>query len=508
MAKKFVPSQQQQAFFDWGLNGTGNAFVEAVAGAGKTTSLLELTSLLLSTTHKIRIIIVAYSKKIATELTGKIKERKMPFPAVSASTFHSFGFKAWMFHTRNNCKFNGFKIKNILDGFNQTENMSVGYNAFVAELVSLAKQHVLGPNDDIERFREIVAHHDLYSNLDKDHNAREGIEWAIRTLKASNDQARNVMDYDDMIYLPVYFDIKVFQHDFVLVDEAQDTNPARRKLAAKMIFPGHGRLIFVGDRHQAIFGFTGADNNSVDVIVNTFKCKQLPLTVSYRCPKLIVAQAQQFVDHIQSADTANDGVVEEIERGDFEKNFPQFDKKDAVLCRKTAPLVSLAYQLIAKGIACHVEGRDITSQIKALISKWRIKRADKFLEKLEDWEQTQVARLTEKKKETAAQAIQDRCETIRILADGCQTVQCIIDKVDSIFGDSDSDDPKEKAKCDNLTLSTVHKSKGREFPTVYILGWNEYMPSPMAKQAWEKDQEKNLQYVAITRAEKKLVYVG
>lgn len=39
--RKFVPSPQQQAVFDWVESGRGNAFIEAVAGAGKTTTLIE-----------------------------------------------------------------------------------------------------------------------------------------------------------------------------------------------------------------------------------------------------------------------------------------------------------------------------------------------------------------------------------------------------------------------------------------------------------------------------------
>ena len=58
-----------------------------------------------------------------------------------------------------------------------------------------------------------------------------------------------------------------------------------------------------------------------------------------------------------------------------------------------------------------------------------------------------------------------------------------------------------------LTLSTVHKSKGREWQRVYILGRAKYMPSPYAKKAWQIEQESNLEYVAITRAIAELIDV-
>jgi superfamily I DNA/RNA helicase len=51
-----------------------------------------------------------------------------------------------------------------------------------------------------------------------------------------------------------------------------------------------------------------------------------------------------------------------------------------------------------------------------------------------------------------------------------------------------------------LTLSTVHKSKGREWTRVYALGRAKFMPSPYAKKEWQMVQESNLEYVMITRA--------
>ena len=51
-----------------------------------------------------------------------------------------------------------------------------------------------------------------------------------------------------------------------------------------------------------------------------------------------------------------------------------------------------------------------------------------------------------------------------------------------------------------LTLSTVHKSKGREWSHVVLWGRNAFMPSKYARKDWQADQEKNLMYVAVTRA--------
>lgn len=499
----FIPSPQQAAFFDWALNGKGNAFVEAVAGAGKTTSLMECTNLLMKATNDNDnlVMIVAYSKAIARELSAKIKARGWFWKAVQASTFHSAGWKAWTFRAKG-CKLNEYKTRDIMGKMQIPE----GYESFIETLVSLAKNHVLDYRAHGEMM-DLVHHHNLQSELDKGQTVDEGIEWASRVLKRSDDLRYEQADYDDMIYLPVKYDIRMFQYKFVMVDEAQDTNPARRMMAAKMVAPG-GRAIFVGDRHQAIFGFTGADSDAVDLIIKSFNCTSLPLTVTYRCPKSVVSAAQAYVSHIEAHATAPEGEVIRMTTEQFKADYSKLLPTDAILCRKTAPLVSLAYELIRKGIPCHVEGRDIGKGLKKLLTRWKVKTIDAYMKKLDEYERTQVERFVKARKETAAEAIKDRCATIRILADGCADVACMVAKVDSLFGNSDSENETERERFNNLTLSTVHKSKGREWGNVYVLGFSEYMPSPMAKQAWEKQQENNLIYVAFTRAQSKLALVG
>ena len=65
----------------------------------------------------------------------------------------------------------------------------------------------------------------------------------------------------------------------------------------------------------------------------------------------------------------------------------------------------------------------------------------------------------------------------------------------------------DEPNTSRLTLSTVHKAKGLEFETVFILDFDKYMPSKWAAQDWQKVQERNLIYVAVTRAKNKLVYI-
>lgn len=502
----FVPSPQQHNFFDFEVNGRGNCFLEAVAGAGKTTSLMKLCEIMMKVSNGfINTIIVAFSKKIERELDARIKKAGWNFRDVQASTFHSYGWKVWRKIAKNVREPNTFKTVNICNDLHIDE----GYHSFIKTLVSLAKNHLLSP-EDATKMMELVEHHDLASDLDEGYPLHKAIQYAQEVFRVSNDRRFEVCDFDDMIYLPVFFKAKGgWRYDRVMVDEAQDTNAARRELAAMMLKPG-GRIYWVGDRHQAIFGFTGADAAAVDIITKSFKCEQLPLTVTYRCPKKVVAEAQKYVSHIIAHESAPEGQVETIgSMTEFPAHFEKLNQKDAILCRKTAPLVELAYQLIRKGIACHVEGKDIGTNLRNLLTRWkRVKTVDAYLPRLEEWERKQVDRLMQKGNETAADSVRDRCDTLRVICEGCEKITDAVAKVDAMFGDEFDVNGNPNPAFQTLTLSTVHKSKGREWKNVYIYGFKEWMPLPMAKQKWEQEQEKNLQYVAITRAVERLVYVG
>src|SRR6202035_4049275 len=102
---------------------------------------------------------------------------------------------------------------------------------------------------------------------------------------------------------------------------------------------------------------------------------------------------------------------------------------------------------------------------------------------------------------TQAEALADRVDTIFALMQGCETIDALKARINAMFVDSDNE-PRP-----TLTLSTVHKAKGREWTRVYVLGMHQYMPSKWARQQWQKQQETNLIYVALTRAMSELIVV-
>ena len=105
-------SPQQSAFLAWAKNGTGSCVLEAVAGAGKTTTLVAAVRDLVGTTA-----IVAYNKKIAEEL----QERINGMPNAKAGTVHSFGFAA-IRKAFGSVKVSSYKVENIVTELINDEN--------------------------------------------------------------------------------------------------------------------------------------------------------------------------------------------------------------------------------------------------------------------------------------------------------------------------------------------------------------------------------------------------
>ena len=105
------------------------------------------------------------------------------------------------------------------------------------------------------------------------------------------------------------------------------------------------------------------------------------------------------------------------------------------------------------------------------------------------------------------QSVTDKAETViciidALLADGKTSVEDFITFVTNLFGDT-----KDGEQAQVLTLSTIHKSKGREWNKVYWL-YPELSPSRYARKEWELEQEQHLCYVCVTRSKYELVCIS
>lgn len=495
MNTPFLPSPQQATYFTWITDDTGSCVLEAVAGAGKTSTLIYGLTLMSGT-----VFFGAYNKKIAEEIASRAVAR----PGLFISTMHAAGFKAWRRFAKN-VQVNGDKCRDI---FRFAAEKYPEYKPFegpVLQLVSLAKQAAVGiskPAAERATWQALIDHFDIEC-LDEDSgvdNTELVIKLARKVLERSIERDTEVVDFDDMIYAPLVHNVKMFEHDWVLIDEAQDTNESRRLLALRMLKRG-GRLVAVGDRHQAIYGFTGADSDSLDLIARAVNAKQLPLTTTFRCPKAVVTYSQQWVSHIQAAETAPEGVVSHAVSADLATVAVP---GDAILCRFNAPLIKYVYKFIAAGIPAKVEGREIGNGLKTLARRWKAKKLTTMLEKLDTYAERETAKFRAKEQESKAAAVEDKVNCLKVIIERVlktdpntsTPVDRVCQEIDAIF--TEGGDQKV------VLFSSIHKSKGREWHKVV---WLQTGPSGWARMAWEQEQEANLCYVAATRAKHELVLV-
>lgn len=471
-ARPFVPSDYQQTIFDWIKNGRGSGIVKAVAGSGKTTTVIR----------------------------GLAFIRGIDLTQVRAGTFHSVGYNAVLRKLGlkpNQVSPDGSKVRKLLrDRLGDVDYTM--YGDFVSQLVGLAKGAGVGVlTPDVESaWYDLIAHHDLFLD-EEDATEQRAVELARGALAWSNEVAKaGTIDFDDMLYLPLLWRLKLWQNNWVFIDEAQDTNPVRRALAKLALLPG-GRLVAVGDDRQAIYGFTGASHDAMDLIRSEFDAKEMPLTVSYRCARAVVAKAQTIVDYLEASPTAPEGVVRSA---NLDQALTTLGPHDAILCRNTAPLIELAYALVARGVGCRVLGKEIGTGLVNLVKRQRASGIDKLMEKLEAYRDREVAKHQAKGEEGKAEAVADRVTCITTIIDHLdeksRTVPALIARIENMFTDSNG----------VLTLSTQHKSKGREWDRVAILDPHRN-PSRWARQDWQKKQEDNLMYVAWTRAKTELIFL-
>lgn len=478
-----TPSKYQQGIFDFVQSEQGNAVVRAVAGSGKTTTLVESFKLV-----KGSGIFLAFNKSIATELASRCP------PNVQARTFHSLCYRPVLAAVGAKVV-DTDKIKNLIKRHLTQEEGRV-YGAFVLKLVGLARNAGIGVliPDYAEEFMKLVDHHELTLEYD-DANEQTGVNLARDILSRSNQT--NTVDFDDLLYFAVLKGVRLPKFDWVFVDEAQDTNAVQRAILGKIINDG-GRLVAVGDAAQSIYGFRGADSDAMDLIASDFApCKDLPLSVTYRCAKRIVEVAKEYVPKIEAAPNAKVGEVCNLQ---YQWKLTDFGPTDLIVCRNTKPLLDLGFRLLRARIPLRILGRDIGDGLIALIRKCEGKTTcnmETFVQRVEDWRERETDKALAKDLEAKADAIADKAGTLLMLVDelpeGNRTTAELIRILQSLFTDVNS----------RVTLATIHKAKGLEADSVWWLAPS-LCPSRWAKQPWQQQQERNLMYVAVTRAKTKL----
>jgi len=477
---------------------------------------------------------IAFNKSIALELAEKVPEGSR------ASTIHSQGFitvaKA-LAPRPAKLEVKETKYRDCLEAYEGEDFWTVreedsAYTDGVAKLLDLVRltlaldPETLFPGEDfrllppeIIQERSFQAMDDLCLHYGIELNgAKERVFLAIPHLldfSIKIAKEKRIIDYTDMIWLPLALNLPIWRYDLLGVDEAQDLGRCQQQLALRM----GDRIILCGDDRQAIYGFAGADTTSLERMEDTLSqtargCNLLPLTVTRRCCKAVVDVASTIVPDFEAFSENPQGNVSRLHPDKLlETVKAQVDRTEAeeeralmILCRVNAPLVSCCFRLLRNDVKATIQGKEIGKGLISLINRMGARKTaehtemEDLIQRLEKYFKKERAK--EQAKETPSEArlisLEDKEACLMAFMDGAESIKDLTKKIKDLFSD--------EKQGGGVLLSSIHKAKGLEADTVYILEPG-LLPHPMARTDWQAGQEENLRYVAITRAIQHLIWV-
>lgn len=425
-----------------------------------------------------QIICLAFNTAIAKEMCERLP------PNCESRTMHSLGLSAWGKFLGRRTTTSKDKLYRLLveaiDRLDPSERQT-SQETFAETLGYLREGKSAGwvPQSFPGHWRPLCTDAEFFSSLDTDITPLQEELLTTVSEKSWRLTLAGEIDFDDMVLAPAICSVSFPFYPLVLIDEAQDLSPLNhailRKLARK------ARLIAVGDPCQAIYGFRGALETSMDLLAERFNCRKLYLTTTFRCAQAIVDEALWRAPDMQAAAWAREGLV----LHPTSWSFDLIPDDAAVLCRNNAPLYSLALKMLKAGRYPELSGRDFTKGLLATLRKLGKAGLDQpnVLARIDAWE----AKELERTKPKAQASVRDKASCLRVFAEMGATLGDAILFAETVLH-----------REGRVKLMTGHKAKGLEFDSVFILNRG------LIKM---KGQDPNILYVMQTRAREQLTYI-
>lgn len=505
-----TPTDEQVEIINAVAAGGQSLMIGAYAGTAKSTTL-EMAA----PGVKEPALALAFNKKIADELG-----ERLPFN-FKAKTINGLGHGAWIrANSLTSVNLDGRKLGKVVTAVARDQKIPLASYQWDeirdgvrdAMMAGLSPDNIGQPliTDTLENWRDFLDPSDS-----DDFPLYYDIGW--EALRASIDLAKaGQMSFDDQIYCPTILGGAWEKYPRVFVDEAQDLSRLNHEMLKLCSI---GPIAAVGDKRQAIYLFRGADSNSMDNMRRLRPTwNDLSLTLTFRCPRIIVSRQQSHAPGYRAAPANIDGQFisyEFRENGwswaDLQRLMQdilidgQPARQLAMLCRNNAPLVSMAFKLIREGIGCTMLGRDIGRgliQLTTKLAKEDGTPIDKFVLLMDTWfDKECVIAITADKPDRVAK-LTDQVECLRATIEGSNPksageLRSVLQRVFS----------RENGQ---VVLSSVHRAKGLEWALVVHLDPFR-IPSKQALYADANgdpaplNQEYNLRYVAETRTKHTLV---
>ncbi|MCS7014436.1 MAG: UvrD-helicase domain-containing protein [Chloroherpetonaceae bacterium] len=477
-----VFSEYQQRIFEAVKSSEGNILVDAVAGSGKTTTIIEALKYVPSSAQ---VLVCAFNKRIQEEL-----QKRTNLQNVKIQTLHSAGYSTFPQSIRKKqLKQNKYKII-AYDMFSHVIELTEKDKESIDELAALFELWLLQGQIDVTS--EFLSEFSDVPNLSVAGRVFDANEVQVFFKKLVERAVEDkYISFIDMIWFPVQLDFKTPKYDYIFVDEAQDLSPLSMQLIERFAHDST-RFVFVGDSRQAIYGFAGADINSIDNIRQKFFPAELDLPVNYRCGKSHIELARTINPKIVPHENAETGAVHFVP-------YPEFLSRDIdsamIICRTNAPLVNIAFSLIKKGKNAKYAGEDVLNKILSVFYRFKFAPFHNLSELIINYFDEKISNTRNDMKKTYFSDLKEVC-LMFVENAPCDTVKDLIKFIYKFF---------EEKQSASIYLSSIHRAKGLEHENVYFI-FPELIPHPKAKGV-ALMQEQNLLYIAYTRAKKNLYIV-
>ncbi|MER6047242.1 UvrD-helicase domain-containing protein [Streptomyces sp. NPDC001793] len=466
-----TPTPEQDAIIE-ACAGGDNLVVEAGAGTGKTTTLKMAAGAM-----KGRGLYIAYNKAIAAEAKASFPE------SVDCRTAHSLAYRTVgrLYGRRMSLRIPAWRTAELLR---------------IVEPLRVNKDLLLAPKSQARLASEAVDRfcHSAADDVQLHHIPRlEGTTFeemeALRAeiLPHARKLWRETQAFDSPHRFTHDYYLKLWalqkpklRADYVLLDEAQDSNP----VVAQLIQAQSAQRIAVGDSSQSIYGWRGA----TDALATWPAKRRLRLTQSWRFGEAIASEANAWLAQLEDSIRL---------RGnphlDSQVVTERLETPQAVLCYTNAGAVNHAMQHLDAGRAPALVGggqqiRDLAEAAVDLRANRPVSHPD--LIAFQSWGQLEEFANTEG-------AGGDLKSFVKLINDHGPDI--VIKAVDCLAAEDHAD----------VVLSTAHKAKGREWDTVLVApdftqpkpGKDDLLDPPTHEKAM-------LGYVTVTRAKQVLDNLG
>lgn len=411
--------------------------ISAFAGTGKTSTLIQLTKRL---PHK-RFLYLAFNRSI-------VSEAKTSFPSnVTITTTHALAYSF----------------------FGKGRQIRQDYKAI--EIAKLFDLEVEIAQQSLTLLNEF---------LNSSNSCIEGSSQAHRVARELFKRMKeNQYPLTHSGYLKLFqlsnADTMIGAYDFILLDEAQDTNPVTQEIFLSLA----GAKIIVGDQHQNIYGFRGAKNMMVDLVAN-YHCH---LTTTFRCSKEIVRRANIILSRFKGENTPLISAAKPLIKND---QYAIISRTNAKIIEVLAEDESQAYSLwrhpmdlFALPIALYHWERGELSQISTDFSYlWHIANKEAMQEYIETSHDRELA------------------TSLKMARRYKKGLYLLYKKAMKAYQATQQQNLQEN----KILLLTAHTSKGLEFDTVALLDDFPSLEELSVQNSEYLSDEANLYYVALTRA--------